>query len=149
MSSNRIAAVGLQVLSYAATANFFAFFLEPGTNPRMWLIVGVVAVLIEGLFVAVKESAFQPGLPPKIIACIFGYGPDGVINAGGIMFFAAALLTFRPIAAMLGMAEVDLSNPDEILLIVIGISTIFGFALSIAPHILWRDWSKRASARTA
>jgi hypothetical protein len=48
---------------------------------------------------------------------------------------------------MLGVVEVDLANPDELLLIIMGISLFFGFGLSIAPHILWRDWGKRAPAR--
>jgi hypothetical protein len=147
MSSNRLAAIGLQLLSLAATGNFFNFFVKAGSDPRQWAIVAAFALLFEMFFVFVKESAFKPGIPPKAIAFIFGYLPDGLINAGGIMFFAAAVLTFGPIAAMLGVVEVDLANPDELLLIVIGISLFFGFGLSIAPHILWRNWGKQAPAR--
>lgn len=143
MSANRIAATGLQLLSYVATANFFAFFLKPG-DPRAWLVAAGVAALLEGFFIAMKESAFKPGLPPKIVAALFGYGPDGLINTGGIMFFATALLTFRPVAAMLGVAEIDLANPDETMVVALGVSVFFGFGLSIAPHVLWRTWGRQA-----
>lgn len=147
MPSNKLAAAGLQLISLATSATFFAYYFPPGTSSRAWAIILVCALLLEAFFVAVKESAWKPGLPPKVIAFIFGYGPDGVINAGGIMAFAATVLTYRPVTAILSFAEVDLANPDETLLIVIGVSLFFGFALSLGPHILWREWGKRAPAR--
>lgn len=146
MPSNRFAASALQLLSLIATGNFVNVFVQAAGDPRRWLFVALAALGGEAIFVAIKESAFRPGLPPKIMAVLFGFGPDGLINAGGIMVFAAAVLTFGPVAAMLGVVEVDLSNPDETLLIIIGVSLFFGFGLSVAPHILWRDWGRRAKA---
>lgn len=146
MPSNKLAATALQLISLGTSTSFFVFYFPPA-SVRGWAIVLACALLLEFFFVMVKESAWKPGLPPKIIAFIFGYGPDALVNTGGLMAFGATVLTYRPLTAILNFAEVDLSNPNETLLIVVGISLLFGFALSIGPHVLWRDWGKRAAAR--
>jgi hypothetical protein len=144
----RVAASILQLLSYAATLGAAVFFAQPGTDPRRWGAAALIAVLFEGLFFGMKEAVFAPGMGNKTIGVI-GFLIDGIVNAGGVMAFAIMILTFGPVAAMLGMAEVNLADPNEALFVSFLISAFFGFVLSVAPHILWREGRGRGTGKAA
>lgn len=144
-----IAALIAQALSYLTTLGAAAFFVQPGQDLRRWGAAIGVAIAFEALFFGMKESMFQPGGLNKVIGAI-GFLADGVINAGGIMAIALGILTFGPIALILGVAEVDISSPDAILLASAGLSLVLGLVLSLLPHGLWRQTTgRRAAARAA
>jgi hypothetical protein len=64
---------------------------------------------------------------------------DGLTNAGGIFGFAGRLLSFGPVSLTMGLAELNAADASVQLLSVAVISLLFGFGLSLAPHLLRRS----------
>lgn len=144
----RLAAVIAQAMSYATTLAAAHHVLRPGVL-TMWLATIGLALLVEALFFGMKEAMFAPGLGNKGVG-LLGFLFDGLVNTGGALVFASRILTFGPVALMLGVIEVDIASPDAMLAASVIASLLFGLTLSIAPHILWRGERKpRAAARAA
>lgn len=136
-----IAALVAQLLSYLTTAAAVAHFTRP-VDYRLWGLTVGIAILLEAFFFGLKECLFRPGAPNKIAGAI-GVFLDGTVNTGGVLVLALGLLTFGPVALILGVLEVDVADPSAMLGASLLISALLGFALSILPHILWRDWGKK------
>lgn len=139
-----ISAVVAQGFSYATTLAFVSLFTQPA-DMRAWLLTVSIALALEAFLFGLKEGLFRKGVPNKV-AGVFGVGADAVINAGGIMGIVLTILTFGPVAAMLGVLEIDLASPDGRLVATLTTSTVLGLVLSILPHILWRDWGGKRPA---
>lgn len=132
-----ITAIIAQGLSWLTTLGAVAFVVQPGADIRRWGIATVIAVVFEALFFGMKEAIFRPGCL-NIGIGLAGFGADGLVNAGGVMAIALSLLTFGPVALILGVAEIDVSSPDARLWASAGVSLVLGLILSVLPHGLWR-----------
>jgi hypothetical protein len=139
----KLGAIITQVMSYLTTLSAVAHVMRPHTETA-WAITAGTALAVEIALIAMKETLFSGGAGVGWTGFII----DGLINAGGILPWASRLLTFAPIALILGLIAVDTTDPMVALLGGAVIGLILGFVLSIAPHRLWRT-GKRAAAKTA
>ena len=143
----KVGAAVAQLFSLATTVAFVVLFTQ-AADPRGWGATAVYSILLEALLFAFKEGLFRKH-PALVFFGFIGVAADGIINTGGILQIATGLLTFQPVMIMLGVAEVDMGNPDQVLTATFIASLILGIVLSLAPHVLWRDWSKKGAAKTA
>lgn len=142
----RVSAIISQLASFATTLSFAAFLLAGFptlTGPQFWIASFLLALAGEGLLFGMKECIFQEGGVNKGIG-VSGFAADGVINAGGLAVIVDRLLIFRPIASMLGLAEVDVASADGRLFAAQVGSMALGVVLSILPHVLWRERKPKA-----
>lgn len=143
-----LGAIIAQLFSYAATLSL-AYHVMPSrpSDPLTWLATAGLASALEALFIYMKEGLFKAGIEKKFTGGI-GLIIDGFINAGGILPFAPRILTFAPIALILGVLGVNLAEPLTMLIAGVILSGVFGFLLSILPHWLWpRRVAKQAAAK--
>jgi hypothetical protein len=141
-----VSALIAQGFSYYTTLAFVALLIHPGDDPQRWAITAGLAVLAEALLFGMKEEFWRPGAASKGVG-LLGFLGDGFINAGGLGALAMGVLTFGPAAFMLGQLEVDLRDPSTALGSTMIVSLVIGLALSITPHILWRNTRQRTAAR--
>jgi hypothetical protein len=130
----RIGAVITQIMSYLTTLSAAAYVMRPETEVG-WALTAGAALAFEIVFIVMKETIFSNPADPM---GWLGFVIDGLVNAGGIFSWAGRLLTFAPIAVMLGLLRVDVSDPTTTLIGGAVISVAFGGFLSYAPHRLWR-----------
>jgi hypothetical protein len=136
----RLAAFIAQGMSYATTLSAVAYVMRPQVE-RDWGIAIAIALAVEILFAMMKETLFgNIGHPAGWVGLLL----DGLTNTGGILPWAGRLLTFGPIALILGVFRVDVSDPTTRMIGGAILSIIFGFILSIVPHWLWRPARSRA-----
>lgn len=139
----RISAIIAQAFSYATTLAAAAHIMRPTSAP-MWAITAAVALAFEALFFGMKETLFDSS--PNLFLGSVGVGLDALVNTGGALTFAGRILTFGPVALMLGLFGFDATDPTVSLVGTVVVSAILGITLSIAPHLLWR---KRRRARSS
>ena len=132
----RLSAIIAQVLSYLTTLGAAAHVLRP-TDETMWAVTAGVALAFEILFMGMKETLFDGDDENNAIGWL-GFGLDAVVNTGGALTFAGRILTFGPLAFMLGLFGVNVADPVSNLIGAFIISLVAGIALSVAPHPLWR-----------
>jgi hypothetical protein len=130
----RLGAIITQVLSYMTTLSAAAYLMRPTTEIG-WALTAGAALAFEIVFIVLKEGVFQNA--GDLIGWT-GFLIDGLVNAGGILPWAPRLLTFGPVALILGLLRIDVSDPTTALIGGAAISLVLGGALSYAPHRLWR-----------
>ena len=130
----RLAAFIAQAMSYATTVSAAMFIIHPKSELD-WAFTLLIALAFEIMFAMMKETLFSNLAHP---AGWIGFFADALVNAGGAMPWAPRLLTFGPIALILGVFGVDVSDPTTGLVGGAVLSLIFGGVLSIVPHWLWR-----------
>lgn len=130
-----VGAGAFQLFSYLATALAVAHVLRP-SDETSWIVALAVALAVEAALFALKESLFDPKASSAV--GIVGLLLDTLVNAGGIMLYAGAILTLSGLAAILGIAGVDLADPETQLVAGGIVSGLLGLLLAIAPHWLWR-----------
>jgi hypothetical protein len=141
-----IGAIIAQAFSFAATLSLvFHARPAPPVSPLDWLSTIGIALALEILFIYMKEGLFRAGAAKKIAGAV-GLIFDGIINTGGVLPFSSRILTFAPIALMLGVFGVNLGNPLHLLIAGVIFSTVLGFLLSILPHWLWPRRAKQKAA---
>lgn len=140
-----VGALIAQAASFYTTLAFVSALTRPGSDPQHWAITVGLALAGEVLLFVMKEELFRPGpgCGSKGVG-IAGFVGDGVINAGGLSAIAMGALTFGPAALMLGALEVNLADPSTSLVATGIASFVIGLALSITPHVLWRNNRKAA-----
>lgn len=94
------------------------------------------ALLAEFAFIVMKTQLFSGG--SKVVGWA-GIALDGLVNMGGILPRAGKLLTFPPIAAVLGFMGVDAGATATQKIGTFLIALIGGILLSVLPHRLWED----------
>lgn len=141
-----IGAIIAQAFSFAATLSLvFHARPAPPSAPLDWIGTILIALALEVLFIFMKEGLFRNGIGKKVAGAA-GLLLDGIINSGGVMPFSARILTFGPIALILGVGGVNLANPLHLLVAGVVFSVIVGFLLSILPHWLWPRRAKQRAA---
>jgi hypothetical protein len=141
-----VGALIAQAFSFYTTLAFVALLTKPGSDPQRWAVTVGLALGGEVLLFVMKEESWRAGCASKGVG-ILGFVGDGFINAGGLGALALGILTFGPSALMLGVLEVDVTDPGTTVLATGAISFVLGLALSITPHILWRTTRPRAAAK--
>jgi hypothetical protein len=141
-----VGALIAQAFSFYTTLAFIALITKPGADPQRWAVTVGLALAAEVLLFVMKEETWRPGCGSKGVG-VAGFLGDGFVNAGGLGALALGVLTFGPAALMLGVLEVDVTDPSTSLIATGAISLALGLALSITPHILWRNSRQRAAAK--
>jgi hypothetical protein len=133
INGNKIGAVIVQAVSWLTTFWCVEWIMQPAELP---IIIGV-SLVAELLLVLMKRCLFNDDKGDDTIGWV-GFIIDGVINAGGILPRAGRLLTFPPIALMLGVFGIDAAadTPNKIGAFILAL--IGGALLSVLPHRLWR-----------
>lgn len=143
-----LGALIMQAASFYTTLAFVAAITRPASDPQRWATTVGLAVAAEVVLFVMKEEMWRTGIFSKGVG-IAGLLGDGFINAGGLGALAIGILTFGPAAFMLGALEVDMRDPSTMLWTSMGVSLALGLALSITPHILWRNTRSRGAVRQA
>jgi hypothetical protein len=138
-----LGAIIAQLFSLAATFSLvYHARPTPPSSPLDWGSAIALAVALEILFIYMKEGLFRAGIAKKV-AGAFGLAFDGAINTGGVLPFASRILTFAPVALILGVFGVNLADPLTLLIAGAILSFVLGFLLSILPHWLWPRRTKK------
>lgn len=122
----------LLLFSYATTFLAARHIMRPGDDPTMLFIVASLALAVEAALYGLKECWFKKSKAAGAV----GFAIDGLVNTGGALTFAGRLLTFGPVALMLGFIGFPVTDPTVSLVGSVVISLILGFALSIVPHLM-------------
>lgn len=146
MIIRRLGAIITQIFSYLTTLSAVGHVMRPATETA-WALTAGTALAIEIVLIVMKETIFDGNGANDVIGWL-GFLIDALINTGGALPWAARLLTFGPIALILGLFAIDTNDPTTALIGGAVISLILGIVLSIAPHRLWRTGSKRRRATT-
>lgn len=137
---SKIGAVIAQGLSYVTTLWLIEWVWVDGD----WGMRVLVALLLEVSFVALKESLFV-GHGDDRLGWI-GFLVDAIINMGGALPRAGAVITFPPLAVILSIAGVY-ERAQSTMATLEGVpvswggflvALISGIILSVAPHYLWK-----------
>lgn len=141
------AAIIAHGLSYMTTLWFVQWVWPAGD------LVGqsAVACTLEALLFGMK-SALWNGAEGDDGVGFAGVAIDGLINAGGLLPQAGAILTFPPIAIVLSLVKIrtdqlttiaTLPGGHELSAAGLVTAVLGGILLSAAPHRLWRAASRR------
>ena len=95
-----------------------------------------IAIIAEGILIICKMQLFN-GSDPAL--GWVGLAIDGLINTGGILPKACAVLTFPPIAAIGAAVDRSAASCTTFAIPSVIVALIIGVALSALPHRLWRD----------
>lgn len=136
---NKIMAAAAQLLSLLTTLWFVEWVWPTGQWPARL----VVALVAEGILFALKSSLFRGDDNPGMSWT--GFIIDSILNMGGVLPVTSRMITFPPIAAVLGATQVlplasgtmatmsgNAVSYGGFILAIIG-----GILLSVAPHYLW------------
>lgn len=133
----KVGALIAAVISWITTYWCVLWIMQPaeGASMTMPLVVSIVAELILTLM---KRCLFNADRSDDGIGWA-GLVVDAIINAGGILPRAGRLLTFPPVAAILGVFGVNAAHPtiNNVGAFVIAIAA--GALLSVLPHRLWHS----------
>jgi hypothetical protein len=106
--------------------------MRPGDDPTALAVVAALALAVEAALYGLKEAWFGKSRAAGAV----GFTIDGIINTGGALTFAGRILTFSPIALMLGFIGLSVTDPTVSLFGTVLISAALGFGLSILPHLM-------------
>lgn len=136
-SPGKVGAVITQAISWLTTYWCVLWIMQPqeGASLTAPIIVSIVAEIVLTLM---KRCLFNTDRSDDGIGWA-GLVVDAIINAGGILPRAGRLLTFPPIAAMLGVVGIDaaekaINNAGAFI-----IALAAGALLSVLPHRLWHS----------
>lgn len=127
-----VARLILLAFSFATTFLATRHVMRPGDDPTALAVVFAIAIAVEAALYGLKETWFGGSRGAGAV----GFVIDGIINTGGALTFAGRILTFSPIALMLGFVGLPVTDPTISLIGTVLISTILGFGLSIVPHLM-------------
>ena len=135
INGNKVGAGVVQALSWLTTYWCVEWIMQPGPD-QLPVTIGI-SLVAEVLLVLMKRCLFNEDKKDDSIGW-FGFVADTIINAGGILPRAGRLLTFPPIAVMLGVFGIDAASegPNKIGAFILAL--IGGALLSVLPHRLWR-----------
>jgi hypothetical protein len=131
----RLAALSVQVMSWAATLAAAVHLIQPATT-LMWAVAVGVGTMIEVILYGMKELLWDEERGDSM--GYIGILLDWIVNAGGVVPYATRLLSWGPFAAIIGLLGIENTTANQTIGGLI-LSLIFGFILSIAPHVLWRS----------
>lgn len=132
-ATRKVLAAVAQAASFMTTLWAVQWVWDDGSLPAQF----IAAVVVEAVLVAMKSALFDKGGGNDGIGWA-GFVIDALTNLGGILPRAGKVLTWPPIATLLGL--LGLSAADTTVqsvggLIIAGAAAIL---LSVLPHRLWR-----------
>lgn len=129
----RIIAVIAQLASFMTTLWAVQWIWSDG--PLVYQVAA--AAVVEFMLVGMKSALWGKRSSDQAIGWS-GFVIDTVTNLGGILPRAARLITWPPIAAVLGALGVNAADPATQALGGFLVALAGGILLAILPHRLWR-----------
>lgn len=137
INAGKIGAVITSIISWLTTYWCVLWIMQPADDASKALPLGV-SIVAELVLVLMKRCLFNADRGDDSIGWA-GFVIDAIINAGGILPRAGRLLTFPPIAAMLGAVGLDIADPRTNSIGAFAVAIIAGSLLSVLPHRLWKS----------
>jgi hypothetical protein len=132
----KLGAVLAQSVSWLTTYWCVEWIMEPKPDQKVLAIA--IAVGAECLLILMKSCLFDGTHRADGVGWA-GLIFDTIINAGGILPKAGRVLTFPPIAAILGLLGITTAHPTVNLIGSFVVAIVAGALLSVAPHRLWHS----------
>lgn len=129
----RIIAVVAQLASYMTTLWAVQWVWNDGLLHYQVL----AAVVVEVVLVGMKSALWGKRNGDHTIGWA-GFVIDTATNVGGILPRAGRLLTWPPVATLLGVFSVNSAEPAVQTAGGFTLALLFGILLSVLPHRLWR-----------
>lgn len=136
LNVGKIGAVITSIISWLTTYWCVLWIMQPAADAGKAVPIAV-SIVAEVVLVLMKRCLFTADRDHGIGWA--GLIIDALINAGGILPRAGRLLTFPPIAAMLGAIGVNAADPATNNGGAFIIALAIGSLLSVLPHRLWRS----------
>ena len=135
INTNKLVATALQAFSLLTTYWLVAWLMTPKTQAD-YTLAFTIALGGELVLIKAKSFLFDSKASNDAIGWI-GFVIDTATNAGGITPRAARLVTWPPLAAMIGAfgGDATTTQTQQIGALIIGL--VAGAVLSFVPHRLW------------